>query len=426
LWYYFLRKHNPYQRKLRMVTHINRAAERVSGFGISIFTEMSALAVQHQAVNLGQGFPDFAGPAWIKQAAIDAISADMNQYAPAPGLPRLREAIAATWAASGWREVDPLTEVTITSGATEALFGALMALVNPGDEVIVFEPYYDAYVPDVIMAGGVPKFVRLHPPPANQPSVGGRSLSWSFDPAELAAAFSPRTRVLMLNSPHNPTGKVFSQAELAQIAALCIEHDVIVLTDEVYDQLVFGEHEHIPLATLPGMWERTLSINSVGKTFSVTGWKVGYAVGPAYLNAALRSAHQWVTFATATPLQAATAAALDAARTGNYYQELRREYRERLDLLEAVLHEVGLPTIPVEGSYFIMADISATGFTNDADFCRWLTREVGVAAIPPSAFYTSGDNLPLLVRFCFAKKLETIHAAAERLKKVSFKRGVNG
>jgi N-succinyldiaminopimelate aminotransferase len=418
-----------------MLTHTNRAAERVSGFGTSIFTEISALAVQHQAVNLGQGFPDFAGPTWLKQAAIDAINADLNQYAPAPGLPRLREAIAATWAAAGWREVDPISEVTITSGATEALFGAIMALVNPGDEVIVFEPFYDAYVPDIVMAGGVPKYVRLHPPELTtddrQPTtihgdtpqssvVGRQSSSWHFDPAELAAAFSPRTKLLLLNTPHNPTGKVFSRGELEQIAALCIEHDVVVITDEVYDQLVFGELPHLPLATLPGMWERTLTINSVGKTFSVTGWKIGYGVGPAYLNTALRSAHQWVTFATATPLQAAAALALDTARTGTYYSDLRAEYRERLELLQKVLQGIGLPTIPVEGSYFIMADIAATGHSDDAAFCRWLTSEIGVAAIPPSAFYATPEGVPLLARFCFAKKLETIHAAAARLAKISF------
>lgn len=391
-------------------------AERVRRFGTSIFAEISALAVQTGAVNLGQGFPDFAGPDWIKQAAINAITADQNQYAPYIGVPRLREAVAATWQAQGWRTVDPAGEVTITSGATEALFGAMQALLNPGDEVVLFEPFYDAYPPDITMAGGVPRYVRLHPPA--QPSALSPQLSdrsWWFDPADLRAAFSPRTRLVLLNTPHNPTGKVFTRAELELIAELAIAHDAIVIADEVYDQLTFTAAGHVPIATLPGMWERTLTINSVGKTFSLTGWKIGYAVGPAQLNAALRAAHQWVTFATATPLQVAAAVALEGALTNDYYTTFRAEYAERMALLRTILEDVGLPTLPVEGSYFIMADISATGHTNDADFCRWLTREVGVAAIPPSAFYADATNLPLLARFCFAKNLSTLHAAAERL-----------
>ncbi len=391
----------------------NRTAERVRSFGTSIFAEISALAVRHGAVNLGQGFPDFAGPAWVKDAAVEAIAADLNQYAPYLGLPRLREAIAATWRAHGWREVDPASEVTVTSGATEAIFGAVQALINPGDEVIIFEPFYDAYVPDVVMAGGVPRYVRLYPPSALSPQPS--AFTWHFDPAELAAAFSPRTRLLLLNTPNNPTGKVFSPAELAQIAELCIQHDVVVVADEVYDQLVFAPSVHTPIATLPGMWERTLTINSTGKTFSLTGWKIGYAVGPADLTAALRAAHQWITFATSTPLQAAAAVALERAVDGDYYAELRAEYAERRDLLAEVLAGAGFPTLPVEGSYFMMADISHAGFANDADFCRWLTCEVGVAAIPPSAFYADTHDLPLLARFCFAKKHETLRAAAERL-----------
>lgn len=408
-----------------------RAAERVRRFGTSIFAEISALAVQCGAVNLGQGFPDFAGPAWIKEAAAAAIAADLNQYAPYQGLPRLREAVAATWQAHGWGSPDPAAEVTVTSGATEAIFGAIQALVNPGDEVIIFEPFYDAYVPDITMAGGVPRFVRLHPPRKDeggsqkseatepQPSaLSPQPSSWWFDPADLAAAFSPRTRLLLLNTPHNPTGKVFTPAELELIAGHCIAHDVIVIADEVYDQLVFAGARHIPIATLPGMWERVLTVNSTGKTFSLTGWKIGYAVGPAELNAALRAAHQWVTFATATPLQAAAAVALELALTNGYYPQFRAEYAERYALLRGILEGAGLPTLPTEGSYFIMADISRTGFGSDADFCRWLTREVGVAAIPPSAFYAGTDNLPLLARFCFAKKPETLRAAAAKLAEI--------
>ena len=388
-------------------------ARRVQGFGTSIFTEISALAVQHGAINLGQGFPDFAGPAWVKRAAADAIAADMNQYAPSPGLPSLRAAIAEHWARTGWRQgVDPASEVTITSGATEALCATILALIDPGDEVVLFEPAYDAYAPDVILAGGVPRYVRLFPPAAG----GERAGDWWFHPDDLAAAFTGRTKAIVLNTPHNPTGKVFTRPELEFIAALCQQHDVIAIADEVYDQLVFDGAEHVPLATLDGMWQRTLTINSTGKTFSVTGWKVGYTVGPAYLNHAVRQAHQWTTFATATPFQQAAAVALTQAPERGYYDELRREYAERRDLLVRVLHEAGLPTLPAHGSYFLMADISATGFGDDKDFCRWLTSEVGVAAIPPSVFYGTQEDAPMLARFCFAKGLDTIRAAGERLR----------
>jgi len=395
-----------------------RAAERVRSFGTSIFAEISALAVQTGAVNLGQGFPDFAGPEWVKAAAAEAIAADQNQYPPFLGLPRLRAAVAATWRDHGWREVDSAAEVTVTSGATEALFGAVQALLNPGDEAVVFEPFYDAYVPDIVMAGATPRFVRLRPPAPEALSSQPLARSWWFDPDELRAAFTPRTRLLLLNTPHNPTGKVFTRAELELIAGLCVEHDVAVLADEVYDQLVFDGAAHLPIATLPGMWERTLTINSTGKTFSLTGWKIGYAVGPADLSAALRAAHQWITFSTATPLQAAAAAALEGALTNGYYAQFRAEYAERYALLRELLHGAGLPTLSTEGSYFIMADISRAGFASDVEFCRWLTREVGVAAIPPSAFYADRHDLPLLARFCFAKKLETLRAAAERLARI--------
>lgn len=400
------------------------AAERVRGFGTTIFTEMTVLALQHHAVNLGQGFPDFAGPDWVKQAAANAIAADLNQYAHTTGIPRLRTAIAMQWAGNDWRgDVDPVAEVTVTSGATEALFAAMMALVNPGDEVICFEPTYDAYVPDITMAGGVPRFVRLYPPQ----DFDNPRADWWFDPAELEAAFNPRTRVLLLNTPHNPTGKVFTSAELHLIAELCQRHNVVAVCDEVYDQIVYDDAVHIPLATLPDMWMRTLTINSTGKTFSLTGWKIGYAVGPAHLSRALRQAHQWITFATATPLQEAAAIALEMATEHGYYEELRAAYLERRDLLMRVLQAAGLPPLPVRGSYFIMADFAGTGFTDDVAFCRWLTSEVGVAAIPPSAFYYThmpvaesvNKGLPLHARFCFAKRRETIQAAAERLRRLS-------
>ncbi len=385
-----------------MVTD-SRAAERVRGFGTSVFTEMSLLAQRYGAVNLGQGFPDFEGPAFVREAAKAAIDAGRNQYAPSPGVPRLRAAIAAEWGRLYGREVDPAAEVTVTTGATEAVFAALQAFLGPGDEAVVFEPCYDSYAPAARLAGAALRPVRLRPP------------DWRFEPAELAAAFGPRTKVLLLNTPHNPTGKVFSRPELEEIAALCRERGVVAVTDEVYDRIVFDGAEHVPLAGLPGMWERTLTLNSAGKTFSLTGWKVGWAVGPAGLGAALRAVHQFVTFATATPFQEAIATALEAAPGRGYYAELAAGYRARRDQLRAALEGSGLPTLAIGGSYFLMADISGLGFGDDATFCRWLTAEVGVAAVPPSAFYLGLEPAPLLARFCFAKREETLRAAAERL-----------
>lgn len=381
----------------------NVAARRIEGFGTSVFTEMSALAVRHRAINLGQGFPDFEGPDFVKDAAIAAIRSDHNQYAPSHGLPHLRQAIAADWAERYGRELDPEREVTITTGATEALFAAMLALVNPGDEVIFFEPFYDGYVPDVVMAGGDVRVVRLHAP------------DWRYDPDELEAAFSVNTRVLLLNTPHNPTGKVFSRAELTEIGALCERFDVTIVTDEVYERIIFDGVEHVPLATLPGMWERTLTINSTGKTFSMTGWKIGYAVGPAELNSALRAVHQFSVFATATPFQEAMAVALETASERGYYRQLTDEYTLRRDRLRAVLGDAGLPPLACQGAYFLLSDIRPLGFDNDVDFCRHLATEIGVAAIPPSAFYRDPTSAPPLARFCFAKRLETIDAAAERL-----------
>jgi aspartate/methionine/tyrosine aminotransferase len=367
---------------------------------------MSRLAVQHGAVNLGQGFPDFPGPSFVKEAAKAAIDADLNQYAVSHGAPRLRAAIARTWEDRYGEPIDADRQITVTSGATEAIYDAIQALVDPGDEVIAFEPFYDSYLPSVIMAGGVLRTVTLQPP------------RWEFDREELVATFGPRTRILLLNTPHNPTGKVFSQRELEVIAELCQRWDVAAITDEVYERILFDGAVHVPLATIPGMAERTLTINSTGKTFSMTGWKVGYAVGPPGLNAALRAVHQFVTFASATPFQDAMALALEEATALGYYAELAQGYVQRRDTLRAVLEEAGLPTLLVGGAYFLMADISGMGFADDVAFCRWLTEEVGVAAVPPSAFYLDPTRAPLLARFCFAKREETIALAAERLRRI--------
>jgi aspartate/methionine/tyrosine aminotransferase len=380
------------------------AAQRVRGFGTSIFTEMSRLAGEHQAVNLGQGFPDFPGPEFVKEAAKKAIDGDANQYAVSFGAPRLRQEIAQTWQDQTGQEIDTATEITVTSGATEAIFDAMQAFTADGDEVVVFEPFYDSYPASATMAGS-----RLRP-------ITLRAPDWSFDPAEAEAAFGPQTKLLLLNTPHNPTGKVFRRDELELLAELCQRWNVIAVTDEVYDRITFGKAEHLSLATLPGMRERTLTINSTGKTFSMTGWKIGYAIGPAFLNAALRAVHQFVTFATSTPFQEAMADALAVAPQIGYYDQLRREYDERRLLLEQALTGAGLPVLPVEGAYFLMADVSSLGFPDDVSFCRWLTTEVGVAAVPPSAFYADTSRAPLLARFCFAKREETIAQAAERLR----------
>ncbi len=382
------------------------AAQRVRGFGTSIFTEMSRLASEHNAVNLGQGFPDFPGPEFVKDAAKRAIDADANQYAVSFGTPRLRQEIARTWLSQTGQEIDPVSEITVTTGATEAIFDVMQAFTVEGDEVVVFEPCYDSYPASAVMAGSRLRPITLHAP------------DWSFDPADAEAAFGPRTKLLLLNTPHNPTGKVFRREELEILAELCVRWNVVAVTDEVYDRITFKDAEHLSLATLPGMRERTLTINSTGKTFSMTGWKIGYAIGPAELNAALRAVHQFVTFATATPFQEAMADALALAPQIGYYGQLKREYDERRVLLERALAGAGLPVLPVDGAYFLMADVSGLGFPDDVSFCRWLTSEVGVAAVPPSAFYTDPSRAPQLARFCFAKREATIAQAAERLQRL--------
>ena len=381
------------------------AAEKIRSFGTSVFAEMSRLAVEHQAVNLGQGFPDFAGPDFVKEAAKRAIDANLNQYAVSHGHPRLRKAIAAEFGPRFDLDIDPDAHVTVASGATEVIFDAIQAFIGPGDELVAFEPFYDSYPTSTKMAGGTFRPIRLHPP------------DWSFDRDELRAAITEQTRVLLLNTPHNPTGKVFTREELEFIANLAQEHDLVVLSDEVYDRILYHGACHIPITTLPGMWERTLTINSTGKTFSMTGWKIGYAIGPAPLNAAIRSVHQFVTFASATPFQEAMAEAIEQAEERDFYLRLAAEYDERRQALDDALSEAGIPALPIKGSYFLMADISDLGFQSDVEFCRWLVSNHAVAAVPPSAFYQDAATAPLLARFCFAKRLDTIAEARARLQK---------
>jgi N-succinyldiaminopimelate aminotransferase len=383
---------------------MSRMAQRVHHFGTTIFTEMTNLANEHGAVNLGQGFPDFAAPDFLKEAAVQAIYGEINQYAPAMGRFSLREAIAAKMERLYGLTPDPAREIVVTHGATEAIFATVMALVNPGDEVVVFEPFYDSYVPSILMAGGVPRFYTLRPP------------DWKIDQERLAALFSNRTSLVMVNTPHNPIGKVYPESELQLIAALCHEYDAIALVDEVYEHIIFDGRRHLSLASLPGMAERTVTISSLGKSFSVTGWKVGWAIGAPQLTGAVFRAHQFITFSGAAPLQEAAVVALHSHEA--YYQELTAMYQAKRDFLNSVLADAGLKPILPHGTYFIMADISGLGFADDVAFCRHLTTEIGVAAIPPSAFYHNPADGATLARFAFCKNEETLQTAAERLRRL--------
>ena len=384
-----------------------RTALRFAHFGTTVFAEISALANQRGAINLGQGFPDFDGPDHVKRAAIDAMNEGHNQYAPLPGIPALRETIASTYADRFAMALDPATDITVTSGCTEGIAATLAGLVNPGDEVVLFEPFYDSYRACVALAGATPRFVTLRPS-----APGGR---FTFDPDELAKAFTDRTAAVLVNTPHNPTGTVFTRDELQRIASLCEQHDAIAIADEVYEHLVY-EGEHTPIATLPGMAERTVTLSSLGKSFSLTGWKVGWAVSPPSLSAGVRAAHQFLTFAVATPLQHGAVAAL--ASPPSFFDELRQTYRDRRDFMVRTLDELGFVCSSPEGSYFILADHNAFGEADDVAFVRRLIDEVGVAAIPPSAFYSDPAEGKDFVRFAFCKKQETLDQAAERLGKL--------
>ena len=372
-------------------------ASRLSGFGTTIFTEMSALAERTGAINLGQGFPDEDGPAEVLEAAQAAMRAGRNQYAPLPGVPALREAIAEHQRRFYGIELDPASEVQVTMGATEAIAAAVLGLCEPGDEVLAFDPSYDSYSAAAAMTGA-----RLVPVPLHAPE-------WTFDPGELAAAITPRTRAILVNSPHNPTGRVLSRAELDSIATLVGEHDLIAITDEVYEHLVFDGLPHIPLATLPGMAERTLTISSLGKTFSVTGWKVGWATGPAPLVAGVRAAKQFLTFAGGTPFQHAGAAAL---RLGDdWYAAFAQDLQAKRDHICVGLTGAGFTVAPCQGTYFVNADVG----TDAAELARELPHRAGVVAIPTSVFSTQPERLSAYLRFAFCKRLTVIDEAARRL-----------
>ncbi len=385
------------------------AAERVSRFGTTVFSEFSALAQKHGAVNLGQGFPDFDGPEEVKEAARRAIQDGVNQYAMGMGAKDLRQAIAEHAARFYGQQVNPDTMVTVTSGATEAILDVILGLVDPGDEVVAFEPFYDSYDANITFVGARARYVPLRPPDAQHPT-------WWFDRDEVRAAFGPRTRLLILNTPHNPTGKMFTREELEFLGGLCAEHDVRVLSDEVYEHIFFAPARHLRPSTVPVLADRTVTVSSMGKTFSLTGWKIGWVIAPPPLRDAVQRAHQFVTFATASPLQAATAVALRLP--DRYFQELAAGYLARRDKLLKGLKEAGLPAHAPEGSYFILADISHLGFADDVAFCRHLVTQVGVAAIPPSVFY-SPEHRALgqgFARFAFCKTDGVLDEGVRRLR----------
>ena len=385
-------------------------SQRVAGFGTTIFTDINRLARAHGAINLGQGAPDFDGPPEVLRAAVRAVNSELNQYAPGIGMPAARDAIARHAERFYGQRLDPETDVLVTSGATEAVFAAILGLTDPGDEVIVFEPVYDTYVPNMVMAGVTPRYVAL------------RGESWSFDPDELAGAFNRRTRAIIVNTPHNPTGKVYSRQELAVIADLCERHDVTAITDEVYEHILYDDASHTRLATLPGMAGRTVTISSLGKTFSVTGWKIGWAVGPAPLVNAVNQAHQFITYAVASPLQAAAATALDLPFS--FFEALQMSYQAKRDQMVGILENAGFKVCKPSGSYFVIADwrgVAPKGVENDVAFVEWLIRDVGVASIPVSPFYQASDRHlgKPFARFAVCKKDETLARAAERLSRLT-------
>ncbi len=382
-------------------------SRKASRFTESVIREMTREALTHGAINLAQGFPDFAAPDAIKQAAVRAIEADVNQYAITWGARDFRQAIARKTRWYLGLDIDPETEITVTCGSTEGMIATMLATVDPGDEVVIFEPFYENYAPDAILSDATPRYVPLHPP------------DWSFDPDELRAAFTSKTRAIVLCNPNNPVGKVFTRGELEFIAALCQEYDALCFTDEIYEHILYpGEDgapvQHLSMAQLPGMRERTVVVNSMSKTYSVTGWRVGYCIAPPPLTSAIRKVHDFLTVGAAAPLQAAGAFAMSLPP--EYYERLRDDYQARRDLLLPALEAAGFRTFRPDGAYYIMTDISDFGFDSDVEFARHLVREVGVACVPGSSFYSEPERGAQQVRFCFCKRDETLLGAAERLR----------
>src|SRR5580700_7784235 len=384
-------------------------SDKVSHFTESVIREMTRQAALYGAVNLAQGFPDFAAPAEIKQAARAAIDGDVNQYAITWGAKNLRNAIARQMGVRQGTAVDPEKEITVCCGSTEAMISTLLAVCNAGDEVVIFEPFYENYGPDSVLSGAKPKFVKLRPPA----SEGGE---WTFDEKELRRAFDKRTKAIIVNTPNNPTGKVFTRRELELIRDLCVEFDVLAITDEIYEHILYEGTEHVAMVSLEGMRERTVTINGMSKTYSVTGWRVGWAVAPEKITNAIRKVHDFLTVGAPAPLQEAGAAALSLP--AEYYAKLAEGYRTRRDHLIPELNAAGFKCFLPRGAYYVMTDISAFGFNDDISFTKYLVKDVGVAAVPGSSFYRDPRDGSRQVRFAFCKKLETLDAAAEKLRKL--------
>jgi aminotransferase len=386
-----------------MSTESRRATSvKAASFTESVIREMTRLADLHDAINLGQGYPDFPAPFELKEAAARAINEDHNQYPVTWGVPAFREAIAQTYLRRYGMTVDPETDICVTCGSTEAMMAAMLGLVDAGDEVVIFEPFYENYGPDVILTGATPRIVTLRPP------------DWTFDEADLDAVFGERTRAIVLNSPNNPTGKVFTRDELEAIAKRCVRWDAIAITDEIYEHLTYDGREHVPIATIDGMRDRTVTISALSKTYAVTGWRVGWAVADARLSAGIRAVHDFLTVAAAAPLQHAGIAALKMPQT--YYDRIRLDYAKRRETMLAVLAEVGFEARPPEGAYYVMADIGHLGFEDDTKAALHLVEHVGVATVPGSSFFANAADGRRLLRFAFPKKLETLQAAGERLR----------
>ncbi len=392
------------------VPHKQFLSDKAALFTESVIREMTRQALLHGAVNLSQGFPDFAAPAQIKQAAQEAIGADFNQYAITWGTKNLRNAIARQTQVWQGIEVDPERQITVCCGSTEAMISTLMAVCNAGDEVIIFEPYYENYGPDSILSGAKPVFVKLHPPRDSKSE-------WTFDEAELRAAFHSRTKAIIVNTPNNPTGKVFTLSELELIRDLCVEHNVLAITDEIYEHILYDGARHISLARLDGMKQRTVTINGLSKTYSVTGWRVGWTIGPPDITSAIRKVHDFLTVGAPAPLQEAGAVALGLSPS--YYESLAANYRARRDRLMPALTDAGFRCFSPRGAYYIMTDISGFGYADDLEFTRFLVKEIGVAAVPGSSFYRNPKDGAQQVRFAFCKKDETLDEAAKRLRKLS-------
>ena len=388
-------------------------SEKAERFTESVIREMTRQAQLHGAMNLAQGFPDFAAPAELKRAAQQAIENDVNQYAITWGAKNLRQAIARQ--AKTWQgmEVDPEKNITVCCGSTEAMIASLLAVTNPGDEIVCFEPYYENYGPDAILSGARPRFVSLRPP------ANGTG-EWTFDEGDLRRAFNRHTKAIIVNTPNNPTGKVFTGAELQLIAELCQQHNALAITDEIYEHIVYDGAEHISMARLDGMSERTITINGISKTYSVTGWRVGWAIAPALLSNAIRKVHDFLTVGAPAPLQEAAAMGLSLPQT--YYEELAQGYRRRRDRLHAALTEAGFKAYMPRGAYYMMTDIRSFGFADDVSFTRHLVNEIGIAAVPGSSFYSETGQGAQQVRFAFCKKDATLQEAARRLSQLGKKR----